>query len=49
MIHGISTGRPGATRFSLRGTVLKHVTHTTGWWIFKETFYGIQIQLDEKL
>jgi hypothetical protein len=46
MIQGLQTGFAGAIRFSIRGKVLKPIVHTKGWWIFKETFRGIRIELN---
>jgi hypothetical protein len=46
MIQGTQTGIAGARHFSIRGKVIQTVTRSKGWWIFKEIFSGLKIQLN---
>ncbi len=36
-------------KFNIPGVVLEHLCETTGWWIFKQTRYGVLVQLDREV
>lgn len=44
MIHNSSFAGP--TQFSVRGKVTQKISHTEGFWIFKKTYPGIEIELN---
>lgn len=46
MIHNSSFA--GSTRFSVRGKVVENIEQTTGFWIFKKTYPGIEVEIDSK-
>jgi hypothetical protein len=46
-VKPIIPGGPGQRHFSIRGVITGHTRRTTGWWIFKKTYYGMEIGLNK--